>query len=238
MSDASRSLSYSATPATSGASAPRTDSSTELIEQVRAIERGEMPGRPNAPPLALKAGSAPPLALKDDAAKARFSASSRSPSMGSAPHTHRGEVVASSSAAARSDAEVPKRTRTGITTSSPGDRGVSVERLTKDLKDARDESVRLKKRLDSVAQELRDVKTDRDELSQAYDVLQSAVKDAEARGKQGVDQAKREQQARIQTYQSELQAYSVRQHQSQQPCLILRRNMSKRLPVLSQWRQS
>ena len=62
---------------------------------------------------------------------------------------------------------VPKRTRTGIATSSPGDRGVSVDRLTKDLKDARDESVRLKKRLDTVSQELRDLKTDRDELSQA-----------------------------------------------------------------------
>ena len=135
-------MSYSATPATSGASASRTDSSTELIEQVRAIERGEIPGRPNAPPLALK-GSASPLAVKDDAARTRFSASSRSPSMGSAPHTHRGEIVAASSAVARTEPEVPKRTRTGIATSSPGDRGASVDRLTKDLKDARDESVRL-----------------------------------------------------------------------------------------------
>ena len=228
MSDASRSLSYSATPATSGASAPRTDSSTELIEQVRAIERGEIPGRPNAPPIALK-GSASLLAVKDDAARTRFSASSRSPSMGSAPHTHRGEIVAASSAVARTEPEVPKRTRTGIATSSPGDRGVSVDRLTKDLKDARDESVRLKKRLDTVSQELRDLKIDRDELSQAYDVLQSAVKDAEARGKQGVEQVRLEQQTRLSTYQAELQAYSVRQHQSQQAMSDLKKKYEQEL---------
>ena len=229
MSDASRSLSYSATPATSGASAPRTDSSSELIEQVRAIERGVVPGTPKGPPLAIKSDMPPIPALKDDAAKARFSPSSRSPSMGSAPHTHRGEIVVSSSAIARSEPEAPKRTRTGIATSSPGDRGVSVDRLSKDLRDARDESVRLKKRLDTVSQELQDVKTDRDELSQAYDVLQSAVRDAEARGKQDVDQVKREQEARVKTYHAELQAYSVRQHQSQQAMSDLKKKYEQEI---------
>ena len=228
MSDASRSLSYSATPATSGASASRTDSSTELIEQVRAIERGEIPGRPNVPPLAVKAPAPPPM-IKDDAAKTRFSASSRSPSMGSAPATHRGEIVVSSSAVSRSEPEVHKRTRTGIASSSPGDRGVSIDRLSKELKDARDESVRLKRRLDNVAQELRDVKTDRDELSRAYDVLQSAVKDAEARGKLSVDQVKREQDTRVQAYQAELQAHSMRQHQSQQAMSELKKKYDQEI---------